>query len=84
MKQYLELDTRLMLELLLVPDDLDSHNLSCLMIDTFKSLSKTTFAKEVKYLISISNMIFDHHIIITSLIIVAIIVLLVLAASYLF
>ena len=39
-QQYLELYASLMLELLLVPDDLDCDDFARLVIDTFEGLSK--------------------------------------------
>lgn len=38
--QYFQLDPRLMLEALFVPDDLDGHHLLQLMIEAFESLTE--------------------------------------------
>ena len=35
-----ELDSRLVLQLFLVPDDLYSHNLACFVVQAFESLAK--------------------------------------------
>ena len=42
-----ELHSGLILELLLVPDDLDGHRLLGLVVETLDSLAKTTLSEEV-------------------------------------
>lgn len=57
MKQDFKFDSGLVLEFLLVSDNLESHNLFGLMIDTFESLSKGSLTKEVKDLKPVCDMI---------------------------
>jgi hypothetical protein len=84
MKKNLELNSSLMLILLIVPDDLDRYCLSSFVVQAFQSLSKTTLSKEGNHFKPVGNMILDNHIVVTSLIIEAIVILQVFRTLYLF
>lgn len=71
MLQNSKLYSCLMLVSLFVLDDLDSNDLSSLMIHAFKGLAKTSLAQEVKHLVSEVNVVFQHHFVVTVFVIVA-------------
>lgn len=76
MEQNLELNSCLMLELLLISNNLNSNYLSRLMINALERLSKRPFTQKVNDLEPIRNMVLQHDIIVSSLIIIAEIILL--------
>lgn len=76
----LKLYSCLMLELLFVPDDLDGNNFASFVIHTLESLPKGSLTQEVNNLESISNLVFEHYVVVTSLVIVAAVVLMLLAS----
>ena len=69
-----------MLEFLLVPDNFDGHDLSCLVIHAFQCLSERAFAQEIDDLESVRDLILEYDIVIASFVIVTAVVLMVLAA----
>lgn len=62
------------MEALLVPDDLNRYELTCLVVVTFQSLTETTLAKELKYFISVSQMVLEHNLVVSPVVIIAIVV----------
>lgn len=69
-----ELNTCLVMKALLVPNDLYSDQLACLVIVAFDSLAKTTLAQRFLYLIPIAEMILHYNLIVTSVIIKTLVV----------
>ena len=80
MQQDLELNTCLVLEFLLVPDDLDGDDLTSLMINALQGLAKRSFAQEVDDLEPVCDLILEYDVVVAPLIVVAAIILVVLAA----
>ena len=72
--QYVQLDTCLMLISLLVLDNLDSHNLSSLVVQALQSLTKRSFAKEIDHFESKAEMVMQHHLVVSVLVVIPIVV----------
>lgn len=69
-----QLHSSLVLELLFVPYNFDSHKVARLMIKTLDCLSKTTGAESILDLIPVSKMILHDCLIVTLIVIVAVVV----------
>lgn len=68
--QNVDFDQRLLVEPLLVPDDLDSHKLAELVIDTPDNLSETTLAEDVEDLVPVRQVVTEDNLIVPSIIVV--------------
>lgn len=82
MEQYLQLNSCLVLELLLVADDLDCNNLAGLVVHTLQCLAERAFSEEINDLKSVSDVILENYVVVASFVIVAVIVLLLLRSFY--
>ena len=71
--QRLELDSSLVLELLLVPYDLDGHQVLCLVIQAFDCLAETTLPKELEDFVSVAEVVFKDDLVVALLVVVAIV-----------
>ena len=79
-----ELNACLVLELFLVPDNLDCNNLVGLVINTFECLAERAFAEEVKDFEAVSDVVLENDVVVATLIVIATIELVVLAPLNLF
>ena len=69
--QYFQLDTSLMLESFLIPDQLNCHILLSFVIEAFDSLTEASLPQEFNDFKPVRDMIFKHYLIVSSLIVIA-------------
>ena len=68
--QDIDLDKCLLMKSLLVADDLDRNQYSCLMVDTTHDLPKASFAEKIDNLVTITKVVAFDDIVISTLIII--------------
>ena len=71
MLEYLQLNSRLVLKLLLVTYYLNSHELSCFMVNCLQCLTKRTFAEEVDDFEPIRDLVTQHHVVVSAVVVEA-------------
>lgn len=76
----LELDPRLVVVLLLVLDDLQSYELLPLVVKALDCLAEATLPQKGMHLITVADVISDHHLIVTLVVIVPIVVVVLVRA----
>ena len=69
--QDLQFHTRLVLEPLLIPDQLQTHYLLRLVVQTLQGLTETTLAQKLQHFKSISYVIFHNHFVVTAFVVIA-------------
>lgn len=82
MGEHIHLNIRLIIKLLLVPNDLQSNKLLGLVIKHSQSLAKGSLPNRANYLISVPNMILEDHKVISSLVIIPKIMLMPYSSIY--
>ena len=80
MNQNLKFNSSLVLELLLVSNDFDSHSLSSFVIDTFQCLPEGALSEKINNLKPVGNVVLQNYVIVASFVIVSAIVLLIAVA----
>jgi len=73
MRQYVDFNICLVIELLLISDDFKRYILFCFMVKTFQSLPKTSFSQWRNHFKSVPDMVFEDYVIVSSFIVISIV-----------